>query len=86
MQSVSYEMSSIGDVLKNRGLQEPPEIAIVKKFIRDKYKSECTVIVREKNISVGVPNAALANTLRHDKELSSLLLANKKSISLRIQA
>lgn len=77
-------MSSIGDILKNRNVQQPPEIAIIKNYISEKYDSDCSVTVREKSISIGVPSAALANTLRHDKSLIDKLIGNQKTVSFRI--
>lgn len=77
-------MSSIGDVLRNRGLDEPPEIAIIKKFVRDKYDYPASVTVKDKQVIVAVPSAALAGTLRHDSQELSKLCQTKKRLVFRV--
>ena len=57
-------MDSLFSILGQKNFDEPPEAASIKKFVRDEYKIDVTVLVRERDISVRVPSAALANTLR----------------------
>ncbi len=77
-------MSSIGDILKNKSFKEPAEIAIIKNFVKDKYQSSVSVAVRENQITISAPNAALAGTLRHDSQELSQLCQTKKRLVFRI--
>lgn len=57
-------MDSLLSILQDKNFDEPPEIASIKKYVQDEFNSSVSVTVREKDIVVGAPNAALANTLR----------------------
>ena len=57
-------MDSLFSILGQKNFDEPPEAASIKKFVYDEYKTEVGVQVRANDISVQVPSAALANTLR----------------------
>ncbi|MDL2341527.1 MAG: hypothetical protein QFB87_00405 [Patescibacteria group bacterium] len=57
-------MDSLFSILGQKNFDEPPEAASIKKFVWDEYKTVVGVQVRDKDISVQVPSAALANTLR----------------------
>lgn len=57
-------MDSLGSILGDKDFDEPPEMSSIKKYVQDEFKVAVSVLVREKDIVIGVPNAALANTLR----------------------
>lgn len=57
-------MDSLFNILAHKNFDEPPEAASIKKFVYEEYKTEVSVTVRDRDISVQVPSAALANTLR----------------------
>jgi hypothetical protein len=57
-------MDSLSDILHRKDFDEPPEMTAIKKYVKDEFKVAVSVQVRDKDIVVGVPNAALANTLR----------------------
>lgn len=57
-------MDSLFSILGNKNFDEPPEISSIKKYVQDEFKTEVGVQVRDKDIVVSVPSAALANTLR----------------------
>jgi hypothetical protein len=57
-------MDSLLDILQNKDFGEPPEMSSIKKYVHDEFGIEVSVQVRDRDIIVGVPNAALANTLR----------------------
>lgn len=57
-------MDSLFNLLGHKNFDEPPESASLKKFVEDEYKTAVTVIVREKDIVVTAPSAALVSTLR----------------------
>jgi hypothetical protein len=77
-------MDDLAKLLKDKGLNEPPEISKIKQFIKQKYDSDVTVLVRPKDIVLSVDNAALANTIRLNiLELKSSCQITKK-VSIRI--
>lgn len=56
--------NALGDLLPKDKYREPPEVRIIKDFVREKYGEEVDVIVRQDRIVVQAPGAALAGTLR----------------------
>jgi hypothetical protein len=56
--------NSLGDLLATRKREEPPEIAIIKAFITEKFNQPTEVTIQEKQIVIGVKGAALAGALR----------------------
>lgn len=57
-------MDSLSNILSHKDFDEPPEVTSIKKYVQDNFQTTVTVTVRERDILVGVPSAALANTLR----------------------
>lgn len=57
-------MDSLFHILGDKNFDEPPEMASIKKYVRDEFKVDVGVQVRDKDIIISVPNAALASTLR----------------------
>ena len=57
-------MDSLRNILSDKDFDEPPEMSGIKKYVQDEFKVAVSVLVRDKDIVIGVPNAALANTLR----------------------
>lgn len=57
-------MDSLGSILGDKDFDEPPEMSSIKKYVQDEFKVAVSVLVRDNDIVIGVPNAALANTLR----------------------
>jgi hypothetical protein len=57
-------MDSLHTILSNKDFDEPPEISSIKKYVQEEFQTVVSVLVRDKDIVVGVPSAALANTLR----------------------
>lgn len=57
-------MDSLHSILSNKDFDEPPEMAAIKKYVLDEFRINVAVLVREKDIVVTVPSAALAGTLR----------------------
>jgi hypothetical protein len=76
---------SLADILGNRSYNEPPEVAAIKKFVREKYKSDVAITIRDQQIIIVVQGAALAGTLRmHLHELKKLCQTEKRLV-LRIR-
>lgn len=57
-------MDSLFTILGNKDFDEPPEMASIKKYVQDEFHVSVSVMVRERDIVIQVPNAALAATLR----------------------
>lgn len=57
-------MDSLHSILSGKDFDEPPEISSIKKYVHDEFKLDVGVQVRERDIVVSVPSAALAGTLR----------------------
>jgi hypothetical protein len=57
-------VDSLNSILGNKDFDEPPEMASIKKYVQDEFKTAVSVQVRERDIVITVPSAALANTLR----------------------
>jgi hypothetical protein len=57
-------VDSLLSILSDKNFDEPPEMAAIKKYVQDEFLTEVGVQVRDRDIVVIVPSAALANTLR----------------------
>jgi len=57
-------MDSIFTILDRKDFDEPKEITFIKQYVNDEFGVSVGVQVRERDIVITVPNAALANTLR----------------------
>jgi hypothetical protein len=57
-------MDSLGSILGSKDFDEPPEMSSIKKYVLDEFQTSVGVQVRERDIVISVPSAALANTLR----------------------
>jgi hypothetical protein len=74
-------MDSLFNILGQKDFDEPPEIAKIKAYVRDKYRANAGVLVREKDIIISVDNASLANSLRlRSVEIKKLCDLNKRLI------
>lgn len=77
-------MESLQDLLKGRGVSEPPEIKLIKKYVQDEFKETVEVMVRDKDIVITVNSAALANTLRLRTTDIKKLCQTDKRLTFRI--
>jgi hypothetical protein len=57
-------MDSLHNILSHKDFDEPPEMSSIKKYVQDEFQTTVSVLIRDKDIVIGVPNAALASTLR----------------------
>ena len=57
-------MDSLNSILSRKDFDEPSEIASIKKYVQAEFKTVVEVQVRDKDIVITVPSAALASTLR----------------------
>ena len=54
------DMDSLHTILGRKDFDEPPEMASIKKYVQDKFQTTVGVQVRERDIVIMVPSAALA--------------------------
>lgn len=57
-------MDSIFKILSGKKFDEPSEMVSIKKYVLDEFNVKVGVQVRDKDIIIKVPSAALAGTLR----------------------
>lgn len=75
--------NALGDLLHRDKYKEPPEVRIIKDFVQEKYGEEVGVIVRQNQIVIQVPGAALAGALRpHLQELKESCQTKKLAIRI----
>lgn len=77
-------MDSLEDILAGRQADEPAESRAIKRYVRDNFKVAVAVQLRERDIIVTAPNAALAGTLRLQLRQLQAAAKTKKRIVLRI--
>lgn len=77
-------MDSLSSILSDRNFDEPPEVAAIKGFVRDTFQSDVGVQLRDRDIVVMVPSAALASRLRFAMPALREAAQTEKRITLRI--
>lgn len=77
----TFMTDSLGDLLQQKRFNEPSEIEIIKEFVRARFQSTPQVTIQDKQIIIGVNNAALAGALRmHLHELTELCATSKRLV------
>lgn len=77
--------NSLADLLANKNFDEPDEMRAIKQFVQQHYKVDVEVQVRDKELIITTPSAALANTLRLRLPELRNAVATDKRIVLRIR-
>ncbi len=57
-------MDSLFNILSKKDFDEPSEMASIKKYVKDEFDIDVGVQVRDKDIIIKVPSAAMAGALR----------------------
>jgi hypothetical protein len=57
-------MDSLHEILAHKNFDEPPEVASIKQYARDVFRDEVHVQLKEREIIISTPSAAMANMLR----------------------
>jgi hypothetical protein len=72
---------SIADLLSKRDFEEPPEVRIIKEYVRTHFSVEVSVTIQQQYILIGVTSSALAGALRiHLHELQKLVVSKKRLV------
>jgi len=77
-------MDSMHELLRNRDFVEPPEIAIIKRFVEDNYHESAQISINNQGIMVKVHSSALANSLQLRLPEIQRLIGNSKRLSFRV--
>lgn len=77
-------MDSLNDILSQKDFDEPAESLAIKKYVREEFDEAVGVTVREREIIVAAPSAALAGTLRMRMLALQKLVGNKRRLVFRI--
>jgi len=56
-------MDSLQDILGNKKLAPPDEMAAIKDYVRRRYHSPCQIKLQRGALIVSLPNSALAATI-----------------------
>lgn len=75
---------SLSEILARRDDTQPPEIAAIKKFVKERFNATVGVSVQKKQIIILANNASLAGSLRmHTLDLQKIV-KYKSRIVIRI--
>lgn len=77
-------MDSLHDILSRKDFDEPPESLAIKDYVRKQFDETVAVQVREHDIIIATPSAALAATLRLQILTLQELVGTKKRLIFRI--
>jgi len=77
-------MDRLQDLMGSRLPAEPPEIKLIKQYAQDELSSVVEVVVRDRDIVISAPNAALINTLRLRTPEIKKLCETEKRLVFRI--
>jgi len=77
-------MDSLFDILGRKDYDLPPEAAAIKQYIRDEFKQEVEVTVREKDIVIAGRGAAFIGTLRMRTPALKRAAKTDKRLTFRI--
>ncbi|MEO6513248.1 MAG: hypothetical protein ABIR37_01055 [Candidatus Saccharimonadales bacterium] len=77
--------NSLFDILKDKNFDEPAESIAIKKYVFDNFKEQVAVTVRERDIIIEAPSAALAGTLRMHQIQMKKAASTEKRLILRIR-
>lgn len=77
-------MDSLNDLLGRKKVDEPPEVQVIKQFLKDNFKAECQVDLRQKQIIVIVASASLAGALRLRLHELQALCQSSRRLMIRI--
>jgi len=74
---------SLSDILANKW-EEPPEIKIIKDYVRKHFGANASVGIQEKQININVASSALAATLRMQIHDLQKAVGGNKRLVIRI--
>jgi hypothetical protein len=77
-------MSDIADILARKQFSEPPEIAAIKKYVKENFNAEISISLKPDAIVVTAGNSSLASALRLSSEKIKVTCQLTKPLVFRI--
>jgi ABC-type hemin transport system substrate-binding protein len=77
-------MDGLGDILRRKDFDEPPEVRAIKEYVRRHYDAEVKVTMQPHAIVVSARSAGLIGSLRLNLPKLEAAAATDKRIMLRI--
>lgn len=77
-------MQSLQDIIGSKDFDTPPEIEIIKSFVRKTFGSDVSVNMQAYSITIVAPSASLAGSLRVQLRHLKQELQTDKKIFIRI--
>jgi hypothetical protein len=77
-------MSSIADIISKKQFAEPPEMVIIKEFVKEMFDALVAVSMNEKIITIHAPSAAMAGALRPHLYTIKEMCQTEKRLIIRI--
>jgi hypothetical protein len=77
-------MQSLFDVLADKDFDQPAEVKTIKEFVSRHFKSDVRVQLRQKQIVITTPSAALAGSLRTKLHELQKLCGPERKLFIRI--
>lgn len=77
-------IDALGDILGNKRFEEPPEIAIIKKFVKENFKTDVSVTMHARYITIHAPNSAFAASLQMQLHELQRLVGSNRRLAIRI--
>jgi hypothetical protein len=78
-------IDSLADIMGNINFEEPPEVSVIKQFVKERYQEDVAVTVQPQRIVITVAGAALAGTLRLQLHQLKKLCQTDKRLLIRIR-
>ncbi len=75
---------SLGDILGRERFVEPPEVGVIKSFLKENFEAGCRITVQPYQIIITVQGASLAGALRMRLHELQALCQTKKRLIIRI--
>lgn len=75
---------SLADLLRKRDNEEPPEVGIIKNFVRKRFDADAAVTVQPRQIIINVKGSSLAGALRMQLHELKRLCDTEKRLIIRI--
>ncbi len=77
--------NSLADILLNKNFDEPAEATAIKQYVQTTFQQAVAVTVREHDIIIEAPSAALAGSLRLHQIQIKKAASTEKRLILRIR-
>lgn len=77
-------MKSLQDILGHKDFDQPPEIEIIKTFVRKNLSADVGVVLQTYSITITTPSASLAGSLRPKLYKLKKELNTDKKLFIRI--